>query len=114
MMLQARLHSFVHTPLNPPRLEKELTAINGEGRFESFQYRQIHRNGDPGLLVSAHEKRHGSPLVRFGLEINGADTDNIKTNFAARFVALDAGSPGAEVRADLRLGSDKEAAVEYY
>ena len=46
--------------------------------------------------------------------MNGADTDNIRTNLVARLVALDIGPPGAETRTDLRLGSDKDLAFEYY
>ncbi|MCW3100808.1 MAG: Patatin [Chthonomonadaceae bacterium] len=112
--LESRLKSFVNAPLNIARLEKELTAITGEGHIESFQYQQSRRNGKQGLLLYADPKRYGPPLLRFGLEVNGADTDNIRTNFATRLIALDAGGPGVEVRADLRLGSDKKAALEYY
>jgi hypothetical protein len=74
----------------------------------------MHRDGLPGLQLTANRKRSGPVTLRFGLEINGGDTDNIKTNLAARLIALDAGGPGSEARADLRLGSDKEAALEYY
>jgi NTE family protein len=112
--LSLRLTPFVNTPLDIPRLEHELTAIVGEGRYNSFLYQQTERNGEQGLLLYANEKKYGPPFLKFGLEVNGADTDNVQTNLAARLVAQDVGSPGAETRTDLRLGSEKEAAFEYY
>lgn len=114
LALQARLAGFINTPLLLPRWEHELTAITGEGRYSSFLYQQINRNGDNGLLVYANEKRYGPPFLKFGMEVSGADTNNVHTDFAARLIALDVGSPGGETRTDLRLGSDKVAAFEYY
>lgn len=112
--LRSRMTSFIGAPLAVPRLEKELTAVAGEGRYSSFQYQQVERNGEQGLLIYANEKKYGPPFLRFGMEVNGADTDDIRTNFAARLTALDVGAPGAEIRTDLRLGSDKDALLEYY
>lgn len=116
------LNEPLHRPLNSPlnasfntsKLEHELTFITGLGRFDSFFYDEIRRGGQSGLLIHPTQKSYGLSLLRFGLQIDGADSDNIRTNFAMRFTVLDVGSPGAEVRTDLRVGSDRDLAVEYY
>lgn len=105
---------FARKPLNATLLEDKLTSITGEGQFESFQYEQTHANSKDGLLIRANEKKYGPPFIRYGLEINGADSDNIQVDLAARLIAQDVGMPGAETRTDFRLGSSREAAFEYY
>ncbi len=103
-----------NAPFNTAKLDSELTSITGSGRFDGFFYNEIRRDGQTGLLIHPTSKSYGLSLLRFGLQIDGADSDNIRTNLAMRFTALDVGSPGAELRADLRVGSDRDLAVEYY
>ena len=112
--LNRRLRPQVEFALDKIRLEKELTAITGEGRYESFSYSGETRNGTHGLSIRANEKRYGPPFLNFGLAVNGADSNNIRTDLFARFSSLDVGRPGAEIRADIKLGSDKQISAEYY
>ncbi len=112
--LQVKLKPFLDKPLDVTHLEEALTSIAGDGWYDSFQYQQIDRQGTQGLLVYANQKKYGPPFLRFGLDINGADTSNLRTNFIARLTSLDVGAPGAETRTDFSLGSDQTAAFEYY
>jgi NTE family protein len=112
--LQQRLKPFVGVPLQSDRLEKTLTAITGEGRYESFQYEQMRQGDGDSLLIRANPKAYGPPFLRFGLDINGSDSQDIQFNFASHLNAMDFGSPGAELWTDLHLGSDKQTLVEYY
>ena len=113
--LMQQLSRFINVPLNTSQLDNELTAITGSGRFDSFFYGAIRRGNQTGLLeIRPTERSYGPPLLRFGLEIDGADSDNIQTNLAMRLTALDVGNLGAEIRTDLRVGSDRDLAVEYY
>ena len=112
--LARRLQPYLGSPLNTARLENALTAISGEGRYESFQYERTHEGNREGLRIHAVKKEFGPPFLRIGLEVNGADTQNIQLNTAAHLTVLDFGSPGAELWADLHLGSDKQTALEYY
>jgi NTE family protein len=52
--------------------------------------------------------------MRLATEINGARPDDIQFNLGARVTFMDVGSPGAEVRTDLGIGSRSVAAAEYY
>lgn len=112
--LQSRLKRFEGRPLDYDRLESDLRSISAEGRYESILYQESRRDGLTGLQVIPERRRYGPPFLKLGVFVNGADTDNIRFNVASRLIALDAGSPGAEVRADLRLGSDRDASIEYY
>lgn len=116
--LQERLRPFAGVRLDTARLENKLTSLTGEGRYESFLYEQVRRSGKPGettdLLIRAVEKEYGPPFLRLGFEANGAEADNLQFGIAARLTTADVGAPGAEVRTDLRLGSNKKGALEYY
>jgi NTE family protein len=112
--LAQQLRRFVDVPLNTLDLDRELTAITGLGRYDSFFYGATRRGNQTGLLIQPNPGPIGPSLLRFGLQINGADTNNVLTDLAARLTVLDAGSPGAEIRTDLRAGSDRDLAVEYY
>ncbi len=117
LSLERRLQPFVGVDLNAARLaqlETSLTAITGEGRFESFLYELQNEGDKTALVVRANEKKHGPPFVRLGFEVNGADPENLQFNVLSRIVSLDVGKPGAETRTDLRLGSTRQATFEYY
>lgn len=116
--LQRELRSFVGVPIDTARLDKSLTNIIGNGRFDSFQYGTIRSTRTTtehtGLQIMATPRAYGPPFLRFGVGIDGADTDNIRTNLMARLTSLDLGAQGAELRTDLRVGSDRDLATEYY
>ncbi len=81
--LAGRLQPFIGVDLSGAqlsRLEKSLTAITGEGRYESFLYELQNEGDKTALLVRANEKPHGPPFVRLGFEVNGADPENLQFN----------------------------------
>ena len=108
------LSIYSGSPFLPPFLEDDLTLLTGQGRYESTLYEKGSNNGKDGLLVHVEEKSYGPPFAKFGLEVNGADTSNIQFNLAGRLIGLDVGRYGAETRTDVRVGSQNEAAIEYY
>ena len=100
-------------PFDSPALERTLTRIYGNGRYDSLGY-QV-KAGEGGLLlaVTAQEKFHGPPFIRMLAEVNGAETDNIQFNFLARLTAMDVGRFGAEWRTDVSIGSRTALSSEY-
>ncbi|MEO7719364.1 MAG: patatin-like phospholipase family protein [Capsulimonas sp.] len=110
--LHDRLQKYAGKPLDPPDFEAALTDATGSGMYDSLSYERASRGGAEGLLVRAVKKGNGPPFVNLGVEINGAERDNIQTTFAARLTTMASG--GDEVRTDLRLGSDTSLASEYY
>ncbi len=100
-------------PFDPPALERTLTRIYGNGRFDSVGYHLTGEAPAPLLQVAAEEKFHGPPFVRMLAEVNGSETDNIQFNFLARLTAMDVGHYGAEWRTDVSIGSRTAVASEY-
>jgi NTE family protein len=112
--LAQRLKPLVGVPLEPGRIDDKLTRLTGSGRYDSFMYWTEQEGGRPALVVEPNHPHNAPPFLRLGMSVNGAEPDNILFNFAARLIALDVGAPGAEVRGDLRLGSDNLISGEYY
>ncbi|BDI29955.1 patatin [Capsulimonas corticalis] len=110
--LTERFQSFVGKPLDTAAFEAALTDATGSGMYDSLSYERVSRDGGDGLLVQVVRKGNGPPFVNLGVEINGAERDNIQTTFAGRLTTMAAG--GDEVRTDLRLGTDTSIASEYY
>lgn len=107
------LAPFVGTPLDEAELQRSLTRITGTDRFESLRYEQKVTDGSLGLLITAKEKTHGPPFMRFAVDVNN-ERDDIDFNFSARLAMLDVGKPEAEMRIQGDLGSELGAAAEYY
>ena len=112
-LIEDGLDEYVGSPLDLDQLESELTSITGSDRFERISYELQERDGETGLVALAVLKPHGPPFLRFALDMNN-ETGELTFGFRTRFIALDVGKPGAEVRADLAVGSTLGAGLEYY
>jgi NTE family protein len=112
--IRDRLRDSVGRPLDTARLETDLTALTGSGRYANVTYRMIREGERNGLLITATEKTNGPPFMRFAAEINGARPNAIDFNLGTRITALDVGTPGSELRMDLAVGTHLGGATEYY
>lgn len=96
-------------------LEETLTGIYGEGRTYAIGYRvEEQPGGNEKLLVSVEEKRYGPPFIRFGVNIDGSDVDDVNFVLRSRTTFFDLGRPGSEARFDVDLGSPLGVRTEYY
>ncbi len=109
-----RLEKHSTGDLQTALLETDLNSIYGLGRYRSLTYRGILRDLQEGLLVETRPKAHGPPFIHLGLEVNGAEMDNIRFGVRSRITFFDAGGYGSEWRVDLGVGSRLFAASEYY
>ncbi|HKX31748.1 MAG TPA: patatin-like phospholipase family protein [Blastocatellia bacterium] len=115
--LQRELEPYVGAPLDPPTLEKSLTRITGEGRYESLQYSVLPGRPTPDqdlLLVRVNQKYYAPPALNFGLDLDGSDINEINFTVGARLTMYDLGKEGAEWRSDLKLGFNNILASEYF
>ncbi len=101
-------------PVDLDRLTQEALRITGTGRFSKVDYSILDRDGRPGLLVTAEEKSHAPPTLLGGVNIDGADFNNVQFTVGGRLTFLDVGSYRSEVRLDARVGSIYAASAEYY
>jgi NTE family protein len=99
--------------LDTDRLEEDLTAVTGTGRFESLSY-EAEKDGDAyGLCVQVKEKSHGPPFINFSAVIDN-ESDTINFNFGSRITAYDFYGENAELRLDVAVGAALGLGVEYY
>lgn len=108
------LGEYLGQPLATERLEADLTAITGQGRYESLGYEIVHRRGRDELMIPVVAKTYGPPFVNVSIDVNSARSGNVDFSFRSRLTFLDLGGYGAEWRNDISLGSRTTFATEYY
>lgn len=115
--LRRKFTDYAGQPLDPARLEGDLTKVTGQGRYESLDYSIVPDPQDPArnlLEIRVHEKTYAPPTTNFGLEIDGADVNDINFTIGTRLTLYDVGSYGAEWRTDVKLGFNNLFATEYF
>lgn len=112
--LHRRLDDYVGKPLAPKKLERELTDITGQGRYESFDYWLNTEAGKTTLEIRPREKIHAPPTIIPGVEIDGSEVNGINFTIGARTTFFDVGSYGDEWRIDAKVGFGNLFAAEYF
>jgi NTE family protein len=109
-----KLDDNVGKALAAQEIERDLTRIRGNGRYESLGYEIRRENGANKLVVRAKEKNYGPPFFTPSIEIESAGSDNVYATLGGRFTFFDVGGYRSELRADVKLGSRTLLAAEYY
>jgi NTE family protein len=115
--LRRRFADYVGQPLDTARLEGDLTKVTGQGRYESLDYGIVPDPQNPArnlLEIRVNEKTYAPPMTNFGLEISGADVNDINFTLGTRLTLYDVGWYGAEWRTDVKLGFNNLFATEYF
>jgi NTE family protein len=100
-------------PVDPKKIERDLTYILGTGRYASLDYQMITHNNVPGLLVHAEEKEYAPPLLNPLLVIDGFQTKSVRFALGARITTFGSDNE-SELRTDAIIGSEYGLATEYY
>ncbi|HEY7544658.1 MAG TPA: BamA/TamA family outer membrane protein, partial [Blastocatellia bacterium] len=115
--IHEKLEDYAGKPLDPDRLERDLTRITGQGRYSSLDY-VISRDEDGSnkntLIVTARKKNHAPPVMNFSAEIEGSDVNDLAFTIGARLTLYDVGRYGAEWRNDFKAGFRSLFFSEYY
>ncbi len=101
-------------PIDPARLEEELTKVTGMGRFDSVNYSYVRRGGKERLLIKANEKDYGPPFFRLSMLLDASRQEGFRFGIGGRFTFLDFGGPASEWRTDLSIGQINRISSEYY
>jgi NTE family protein len=112
--LQQRLSKALKGPLDPSKLDTQLTRIAGEGQFDWLGYEGFTQNGLPGLRVTTHDKSYGPPFVDLAVNVDGSGVAAFDFSAGARVTFMDIAHHGGEWRNDLLFGSSNLAATEFY
>lgn len=104
-------------PLNAETFEDDLAKVFGWGRYSSLSYEVRASNeppGSPKLVVHAEPIANKAAIMRIGLGIEGAETQQVEVNVRARGTVFDVGGYGTEVRVDTSIGTTLLLGAEYY
>ncbi len=95
-------------------LEEQMSKLTGTGRFDVATYEFRSSAAGESLVVKVQEKRHGPPLLRPLLYLDGANGEGLRFGAGARLTFLDLGGPASEWRTDLAAGTVNRVDTEYY
>ncbi len=112
--VQNALASNVGKPLDTGKLEQDLSAVVGVGRFSSLNYAMVQRNGMDGLQIEGDEKTFAPPILQPGIFIDGSQYNDVLFSIGARLTLLDLGGYRSEWQTDVTLGSTYAVDSEYH
>ena len=104
----------VGKPLDPTAVAASLTELSGLDRYESLRWEVLTRNGEDGVLVTAHPKAYAPPFLFLGFSLENTTSNEFRFGMSGRYLAYDAIFSGSELRLDAAVGSDPSAAVALY
>jgi NTE family protein len=112
--LERPLKNLVGKKFDQGKLESELDAITGLGRYASADYGFVKNNGTEGVDVRVREKSYSPPILNTGILLEAANGQDVIFGIGARLTFLDFGGPGSEWRTDVNLGGLNNIVSEYY
>jgi NTE family protein len=110
-MMEKTLAKYAGRPLDIPALEADLTMLAGLDRYQALGWQAVQANGNTDLHVRALPKTYGPPFVYLGLSVENTTANDLRFNFAGRYLAFDVAGSGSELRLDASVGSDPSAGI---
>ncbi len=105
----------VGKPLDPAKLQREVTTLYARGNLETLDYRVVEdADGRKGLAFNAQRNSWGPNYLRFGLSLQDDFEGNSSFNAAARLVFTELNSLGAEALLDMQIGAAPHIGTELY
>jgi len=101
-------------PLDPDKLNKDLSRLFGTGDFERVGYSIVEERGRRVLIVDAVEKSWGPNYLRFGLGLGSDFKGDDFFNAAASYRMTWLNPLGAEWRTDAQIGETTYLGTEFY
>ncbi len=112
--MEQDLSSNLAKPVDPATMDRQLTALVGDGRFSRLGYQMVAKDNQQGLLITADAKPYAPPIVLPLIFIDGGQFDNVQFTLGARITFFDLGSFGSEWRNDVSVGSQYLLRSEFY
>lgn len=111
--IKSRLQTHLGKPLDPVRLEADLTDILGSSFYESLRYEYQIRDGIPTLVIKVVEKSYGPPFMDFAINM-GIGGEQTQINPRVRLTAFNTSGLGSEWRTDIGVGTELYFFSELY
>jgi NTE family protein len=112
--IREKLNDDIGQPVDPDRLERQLSHIRGGGRYESLGYDIVQVEGGPRLRIRVQEKAYAPPLLLPLVEVRSVASTDFTFSTGFRLTQFDLGGRNAELRGDALIGTKDVVGVEYY
>ena len=112
--IRQKLDENVGQPVNPDKLDHQLTEILGGGRYASLGYDVVQLDGGPWLRIRVSEKTYGPPFIVPLMQIQSRAAADVTFSAGFRVTHYDFGGRNSELRLDAIIGSNNLLALEYY
>lgn len=112
--IEKELSIAVGKPVDTVKLDQQMMALSGQGRFSNVGYSMVEKEGRQGLEIQTEPKPYAPPVVRPLISIDGSDYNRVLFSIGGRITFLDFGSYRSELRNDVIVGSQYLLDSEYY
>ncbi len=112
--IERYLRPLIGAPLDTEKLDRTLTRLTGQGRYDTLGYRIEERDGKQGLLISVREKNYAPPTLQPAFQVDGSESGDVNFSLASRLTVLDVAGFRSEWRTDFLFGSTYGVASELY
>ncbi|WP_411851154.1 patatin-like phospholipase family protein [Stenotrophomonas sp. LGBM10] len=113
-LLMSYLPLKVGQPLDTAGMEAGVLRAYGMGTLASITYEVRERDGQTGVVVSAHAKPNGPAYLEAGLSLSNDLDGNHESNLRAGVLFSPLSPYGAEARVALQIGSEPGLTGQYY
>ena len=105
---------YVNKPVDPAKIEKTITDLQGTGLYSSISYNLIDKDGETGLLVRPRPKNYGPPFLNLGVFLSSNDSNEIQFGFGGRATFYGLVGTGSEAHVDAFVGQVAGISGELY
>jgi NTE family protein len=112
--IRNKLAIHVGEELNLEEMDNSINSLYGSGFLYSAGYRVRPTAECEVLAIQLREKTYGPPFLRFGLDIDGADLDDVTFGMRSRMTFLSPAGLGSELRLDVGFGHPWHLGGELY
>jgi NTE family protein len=112
--IREQLTDDIRQPVEPEKLERQLSEIRGAGRYESLGYEIAQGADGPRLRIRVAERTYGPPFLIPVVQVQSQASTDFTFSTGFRLTHYDLGGRGAELRGDAIIGTNDLVGIEYY
>ncbi len=112
--VRGQLKTRVGEPLDPVRLQNDLTRIYALGDFETVDFKIAKKDGKEGVVISTKAKDWGPNYLRFGMNFSSDSQGDSYYGLLTEFRMTQLTKLGTEWRTVMEFGSDQAILSELY
>ena len=113
-LLEHRLSNTIGRPLDVDLVEKDISSVYGEGRYEVIPWNLVQRDGMTGILASPADKSWGPNFLRTALRLSDDFTGSSNYQLLSELNVTGLNSLGGELRGRVGLGKVSALHTEFY